>query len=325
MDIDWGENCNRAKAVAQIFITSTSSQFELAECSASWLENVVTDAFEGLFGRVSGEKLHKHLANLLMDVVPKLNSYMDLVRLDTNKSMPPILWMRLVKEASVTLPPKTQNSLDKWFEAQRRQDKLPLYLYNADGVNKGPKRNHEDFGDVLGYSIEGLLTETKDKPRYWPYCREWHLVLREKPNNEARELVGSSDKGLVGNAPIKSVKPSQSVLRSRLTKKRHKRSRADIERICGAGVVAALESCLDLDSGLKVSVVELHGRNHRQYASNLSLNELVEILKEKYSSSLPYKDSTIKSALPLFVSCPRGRPTRLTDQITTISALKKRR
>lgn len=323
MRISWNDNWIWLQAVPTLFIAPSLIAPEI--CTPSWLDVVLRDAYGGRFGRVREDKAFKALAIALSDVASKLKARMSEVGLTDHDSLPPILWFRLAQEAGLAPHSTAKEQFETWQETNRTQGMLPLYLRNKDDKLYGPKREREGYGKVIGYSVLELLEEKRDKPRNWPYCRNWEAPnLKRQRVNTAQETVDKLGNDLIANDQSDAEVPEKPTPETYSASKRRKRSRADIERVCGSGVFQALEQCLSLNAKSKQNLVQLRGRNRRQYNCQLSLDELVEALKKKYSD-LIYRESTIKSVLPYFVSCPRGRPARYIDQPKAVVASKKKR
>ena len=160
---------------------------------------------------------------------------------------------------------------------------------------------------VRGYSPDELFKEHMTKPKHWPYSRNWECVVR--PTKEPAKQSETSNLRRAAIVPVphvgKVVADKDTVTPKR---KVRRRNRMALERACGTRVVAALEQILAEEAAGKNSLLDAICRNGRAYNCELSLDELVTKLKKRYGEQLVYSDSTLKSALPHFVSCPRGRP-----------------
>jgi hypothetical protein len=235
---------------------------------------------------------------------------MSAVGLSDDAKLPPKVWMRLMSEANLDPVGSAWEGVREWEARKRKSGKTVLYVYvdTATGKRKGPRRERAGLGRVRGYSPDELLSEKMKKPDHWPYCREWERVV-DSPEKPAKETAtGKQDRMPAKEAsPVATVTSDDDAVAPK--RKTRRRSPKKMVRACGARVINALEQSLAKEVSRKKSLLVAGGRNRRAYNCDQSLNELVAALKTKYAKRLNYADSTLKSAVSHFVSCPRGRPS----------------
>ena len=306
MNPTWGKNWNRVEATMWLLVDLTHAKPELMH-EALW-RKVVSDTFEGTLGRLTQGRQFGRYADDLQTATRGVSARMSAVGLRDAATLPPIVWIRLMQEANLAPVGSALHSFRQWSKRERNSGNAVRYVYiDADGKRKGPRLDRDGLSKLRGYSADDLLKLTKEKPHHWPYCREWVRVVGS-PEKPAKERATSKQTRI----PAKKVSPvapltsgDDAVAPKRKTRRR---SRKEMVRACGARVFDALEQSLAKEVSRKKSLLVAGGRNRRAYNCDLSLNELVAALKAKYAKQLNYKDSTLKSALPHFVSCPRGRP-----------------
>jgi hypothetical protein len=312
MKIVWNKKINRADAVIQFLVDSDFVAEH--ENMDRRLPIIIADAFTGVSGRLNNADDLKPIAKNLAAAISDIQEHMKSVGLNKQSALHPILWIRLMKEAGHTPLESVMTQIEKPPSTANPLAKLRVYQYidSESNKRKGIRKQREDFGQVVGYIASELLEIKKSTPLNWPYCYEWKTTSKtridapEKPNSidsPAQQISTTPIK------PLKAVKVSHEVpVRQEPLKKRKRRTIEDIRRVCGRGVVDTLEDCLEIDFTGKKPLLKSKGRNKRSYDSDLSLDELILALQKKYSQLKNYSDSTLKSALPHFVSCPRGRP-----------------
>ncbi|WP_210547371.1 hypothetical protein [Rhodoferax sp. PAMC 29310] len=304
MKIYWNRSWNLVEAVTRLALDSTF--FDAVGNHESWLHVVVKDQLEGRFGRLNEREDMKPVAEVLPKICSLLMTQMAAVGLDKEANLPPVVWIRLMREGGIKPVDQALRQFDGWQARIKEDGKAILYLRLNEITAKyvGPSREREGLGLVRGFSIEELLAEEKQQQPYWPYSHEWKCAYRRLKRagkqSPAKMLTRITD--VSTQVQLENFKPRAS------PRKRCKRSLQTLVRACGSRLVAALEDCLTSELAAKKSAIQAGGRNRRKYDSQLSLDELVRVLKKKYGSKLTYADSTLKSALPRFVSCPRGRP-----------------
>lgn len=304
-DANWGVNWSFSTAVMRWAIDS--ALFVSVENAESCLPQVFDDACAGRFGRLHEREDMKPLAAVLPKVMDSLRQRMAVVNLDQEAKLPPVVWLRLMQEAGVKPVVAAVREFERWQE-QMRANGLTLLYRRFDKAQKlvAPRREREGLGKVIDFTVEELLTEQWATPRNWPYHCRWKCVtisaeVPPEPPTLSNSVPAKSGDSLLAAAP--SVTP-----KAALPKRRRKRSLQVIERTCGPRLIAVLKDCLEAEYARKSSVLELKGRNRAPYKSQLSLDGLIAALKQRYGKRLVYSDSTLKSALSHFVSCPRGRP-----------------
>lgn len=307
-DANWRINWSVSTAVERWAIDP--ALFVSVENAESCLPQVFNDALAGRFGRVHEREDMKLLAAVLPTLFENLRRKMNAVGLDHNVKLPPVVWLRLMREAGVKPVDAAVNEFEQWQEQMRAKGSIILYrrFDKAKGIYVGPARDREGWGSVRGFTADEMLTEQRKKPPHWPYCYQWKCVVKALPVAATQPVL-----------PIEAVTPepdtaaSENVTQARETtkpRKRRRRSLAALERACGPRVMAALKECLPVEFDRKRGgVLEAGGKKDRTaYRCHLSLNELVSLLKQRYGKLLTCSDSTLKSALPHFVKCPRGKP-----------------
>lgn len=308
MVANWEINWIFLTALKRLAIDPTL--FVSIENAESCLPQVFGDALAGRFGRLREREDMKLLAAVLPSVLERLRKKMESVGLSESAKFPPVVWLRLMHEADVEPVSAVLRVFEDWQERMRADGMTVLYRRwdTATQNYVGPERERDGLGTLVGYTVEEMLVEQPKKPN-WPYCHQWKffgepsvgVVVPKVPQVEVvlPKLAPEVSEG------IRKVKVGVD-----RPMKRRKRSRQDLERACGKRVLVALDECLAVEFSRKRNGVLEAGRkkDHRTYKCQLSLNELVSELKRKYSKHLTWSDSTLKSALPYFVACPRGRP-----------------
>jgi hypothetical protein len=303
---DWAKNWNFSDAVTRLALAP--ALYESVDNYAACLPKVINDGFEGRFGRVQERQDMKPLAMVLPNVVDRLRRKMVSVGLDQDAKMPPVLWLRLMREVGLKPVDVAEKDFERWQDQTRANGMTILYLrFDEDKQTfVGPSRLRDGLGKIPGYSVDEMIAEQR-KPRRWPYRYRWKCVCKASTSADVPPVVKVGEPKSDTSTPIPLGVPKRRTATS-IPKQRRKRSRQALERACGTRLILALEGCLSKEVELKKSVVVTGGRNRRAYGCQLSLDELVAVMKRKYHAQLNCAESTLKSALPHFVSCPRGRP-----------------
>jgi hypothetical protein len=280
------------------------------ENKSSCLPKVIDDAFAGQFGRLREREDMKQLAAVLPTLLERLRRKLDAVGLDHNAEMLPVVWIRFMREAGVKPVDAEVNEFEQWQEQMRAKSSIILYrrFDKASGRYVGPARDREGWGSVRGFTADEMLTEQRKKTPHWLYCYQWKCIVKALPDAAAQPVLPKE-----ALTPEPDTAASERVTQVRATakpRKRRRRSRQALERTCGTRVIAALQDCLAAEFKRKRDGVLEAGdkKERRVYSCQLSLDELVLLLKQRYGKQLICSDSTLKSALPHFVKCPRGRP-----------------
>jgi hypothetical protein len=282
--------------------------FVSIENAESCLPQVFDDAFAGRFGRLREREDMKPLAAVLPKVIDSLRQRMDTVNLKQEAKLPPVVWLRLFREAGVSPVDVAMRAFERW-QKQMRANGLTILYCRFDATKKkfvGTKSERDGLGKAIGFTVEELLTEQRAAPRNWPYCYRWKCVTKSAKVLPRPPLL--VEKAFAKPSRAVAAELTNVLKNTAPPRKRAKRSRKSIERTCGKPLIAGLEECLQTEYARKNSVLELKGRNRRDYKSQLSLDGLVAMLKQRYGKQLVCSDSTLKRALPYFVACPRGRP-----------------
>lgn len=313
MKIIWHKKINRVDAVIQFLVDSDFVAEH--ENMDRRLPIIIAEAFTGVSGRLNTAEDLKPVLKSLAAAIPAIQERMKSAGLPKLSALHPILWIRLMKEAGHSPLESVMTQIEKPPSTANAPTKLRVYKYIDSETNKrkGIHQEREGFGQVVGYIASELLEVKKEKLPNWPYSHEWITVLKRRTTaSEEPNSIRPAPLPKVATPPInrlKTVKIAHEVAdRPEPLKKRKRRTLEDVRRACGNGVVDTLEECLEKDITRKNPLLKSKGRNRRPYDSDLSLNELIVALQNKYSPLRNYKDSTLKSALPHFVSCPRGRP-----------------
>jgi hypothetical protein len=305
---DWAKNWNFTTAVMRLAFEP--ARYEVVDNHESCLPNVINDVFDGHFGRLQQREDMKSLVVVLPHVVDSLRRKMITVGLDRNAELPPVVWLRLMHNAGLKPVDVATREFEHWQEKMRANGMTILYRRFDDTKGKfvGPARERDGIGTVTGYTVEEILVEQRKKPN-WPYCHQWKF-FREPSVSVVVPKIPQVQVVPPKLAPEISEKIPKVKVGVNRPMKRRKRSRQDVERACGRRVLVALEECLAAEFSRKRNGVLEAGRkkDYRTYKCQLSLNELVSELRRKYGKQLTCSDSTLKSALPYFVACPRGRP-----------------
>ena len=277
------------------------------------LEPKIDSAYKGITDALLDDEDLTSRAPKLLDAISKFQAQMAKENLDSDCQMPAVLWIRLAGEAGVDLEPKALEEFKAWQERNSKRGKTLLYKYeNSNGKLVGPRCERDGHGKVAGYTVSELLKEHKDKPAHWPYCRVWKRELKKRKDATATPVAQ------VEVAPVQqpgSAKPTAARgKKSNATagKRSKQRTLEEIRRACGGNVVAAVENSLLIEIQSGRGVLQHKGRNHRLYSCKLCLDDLIVELKKRYPSLKRCADTTLKSALPGFVACPRGRPKGIT-------------
>lgn len=239
----------------------------------------------------------------------RITDHMKTLRLTDATLMLPVLWLRLIRECETTVSSDGVNEFLRGLDQDPRVC-LMLYQYKrpVSGKIGGPLCRPVGYRELRGYTVDKLLvTEKKDMPG-WPYSEEWRVKTYFPEVERIIPLAGkpiTATKPRMHGPPLKEVEESR---RLAIVKPKKKRSLSKLVRACGSGLISALAACLATEFSRGRSVLEANGRNRRPYHCQMSLDELVASLQKRYKKQLPYAKSTLKSALPRFVSCPRGRP-----------------
>ncbi len=312
MELQWEKNWDRVEAAMRLLLDLSDADLKVQH--KSWWEKAVSDALNGQYARLNEHKAFHPYAADFQDAVKAVSATMQAVKLRRNATLPPIVWIRLLKLAGSPPLDCAREQFERWKKQRRELGETVLYVHiDATGAHKGQIRERPGLGKVRGYSPDELLNEEMTKPRHWPYCRNWERVVRssEIPEKQTASSIPTRTTVAQVSHVAKVVADKETVQPKRKTRRRNKKA---LERVCGTRVVAALEQSLTEEAARKKSLVEPGGRNRRPYNCELSLDELVTKLKKKYVEQLAhYRDSTLKSALPHFVSCPRGRPGGLDE------------
>lgn len=315
----WKSNWDKVDAVWRLFFEKAAPPHKMPE---GWGRQVVIEAFEQRYPRFADDHQRKlkPLKDKLQALVGKLSQQLKAKNLTEDVLLPPVVWIRLLRLAHLEPEEAAMRRFERWQEKRREQGKVILYMYAKDSKYAGKElmQLFDGLGKVQGYSVEDLLGKTMQNKPNWPFCRQWVCVVKAQRKKATLSATTTPlEVDTAGKAPIKtaikkSVKVAkalaQDAVPTQKQRRKRKRSLAAVQRACGSRVVHALEQCLAMESGRRSTVLEVGGRNNRDYDCQLSLDELVAVLKKKFTSQLDYSDSTLKSALSYFVSCPRGRP-----------------
>jgi hypothetical protein len=312
MTIIWNKKINRVDAAIQLLVDSDFVSEH--ENMARRLPIIITDAFTGVSGRLNNDEDLKPIASNLAASIRAIRARMNELGLDDRTTLHPILWTRLMQEAGHTPLESVMTQIEKPPSTANAPTKLRLYRYmdSESDKGKGELKEREGFGKVRGYIASELLESKKAAHLNWPYCYEWKTVLKTRIGSPEKPDSIDPSAQQIATTPLKRLKAvkvaHEIAVRPEPLKKRKRRTIEDIRRVCGSGVVDSLEECLEIDITGKKSLLKTKGRNKRRYDSDRSLDELIVALQKKYPLLKNYSDSTLKSALPHFVSCPRGRP-----------------
>lgn len=312
MKIMWNKKINRVDAVIKLLVDSDF--LTKHQNMDKRLPIIIADAFTGVSGRLNNADDLKSIASNLAASIRAIRARMNELGLDDRTTLHPILWIRLMKEAGHAPLESVMTQIEKPPSTANTPTKLRLYRYLVSETDKGKGelKEREGFGKVRGYIASELLESKRAARLNWPYCYEWKTFLKTRISIPEKPNSIDSPAQQISTAPLKRLKAVKVAREVAISpepfKKRKRRTIEDIRRVCGSGVVDALEEWLKIDITGKKPLLKNKGRNRRAYDSDLSLDELILALQKKYSQLKNYKDSTLKSALPHFVSCPRGRP-----------------
>ena len=211
--------------------------------------------------------------------------------LSTNSLLPPVLWIRLCKEHGLGLGPAALRSFARWefeFEAGERDHggelphadvgarNVPVYLYRTPtNTWSGRKRLTGEDRALTGYrTLDLLLLEETITPR-WPYDLEWRLKIRDRGGAERRP-------------------PTMDQL----------------EKKWGVRVAKAVGAAVEKEHRLEDSLLAENDVPGVAYRSDVPIQELIDKLRGHSPDIGKYSDSTLRGALPFFVSSKRGRQAR---------------
>lgn len=308
MEIQWEKNCSRVDAVIKFYVVGNSG-FETPN-HESWLPAIIEKAFDGVTAPIDSRKDLAGVAPALKLAIRKLPVAMGKVELEKETQMPALLWMRLMRDNGITIRDALQQDLKQWATMQSTSRKMFLFLYaNPDtGKPTGPWCSVDGLQRYRGLTAEELMVEKRQKLQHWPYGYEWIAQPRAHKNVAEKAEVRSPISATEHNSSERSPTTEREA-RIKVRGKRSTRSIEGIQKKWGTNVVAALQQCLASEVRSKRSVLQPGGRDARLYDCKLSLDDLVSKLKTKYVEFLgSCAPSTLKGALPAFVSCPRGRP-----------------
>jgi hypothetical protein len=312
MAIQWQAKWDRVDAITHLIIDPNL----LAEKTPSdaAFRSMIEKAFLRYPTRLNEPVELNNAKHALQNAIYKLRGRMtELLLIDTHK-MPGILWARVANESAVRLCNSARRELDGWKKSQRVESKPFLFRYRkVDGETTGDSmRKRNAYGESMGFdtltAIE-LFTANRKKLVGWPYSYKWVLLV--KKHKKVSERLGTN----THQSPTENKTNDRAVAREltgvkkkKVHTSRSRRTLKDVQRACGSNVVAELEKCLTSELKSNRSVLQVKGRNRRPYDCDLSLDDLIIALKRKYKVVGKCSHNTLKSALPFFVSCPRGRP-----------------
>lgn len=308
MKIKWEKNCSRVDAVITFYVIGGSG-FETPN-HESWLPAIIEKAFDGVTAPIDARKDLASIAPALKLAIRKLPIAMGKVGLEKEKQMPTLLWMRLMRENGITIRDSLQQDFQQWATSQTASLKMILFRYVSPntGQPKGPWCSIDGFQSFRGFAAAELMVEHREKLKHWPYGYEWIAQLKVRKNAGEEAEVGNPFQ-VIEHDPIERSFAKKTSARPEGRSKRKARSIEYVERKCGRHVVAVLQQCLEKEAQSKRSFLQLGGRDKRRYNCELSLDDLISKLRAKYEEMLAScAPTTLKSALPAFVSCPRGRP-----------------
>ncbi len=211
--------------------------------------------------------------------------------LSANSLLPPVLWIRLCKERGLSLFPAALRSFTRWefeLEAGERDDggrspgadagvrSVPIYLYRTPtNTWSGRRRLTGEDRALTGYrTLDLLLLEETTTPR-WPYDLEWRLKIRDRAGTERQ-------------APTMD----------------------QLEKKWGVRVAKAVGAAVEKEHRLEDSLLSENDVPGVAYRSDVPIQELIDKLRGHSPAIGKYSDSTLRGALPFFVSSKRGRQAR---------------
>lgn len=309
MSIQWRAKWDRIDALMQLIIDSKSlASKNLSDAS---LRTMIEQAFLDNPTALNQAFEFKQENLTLRNAIYKIRDRMLKLRLTENHKMFGILWARMTLESGVCLCKTVDQELDRWKRLRQSELKPVRFKFRkVDGnkVSGSVKKRDENF-KAIGFdtlTVLELLTAKREKLDRWPYTYKF-VKLEEKATKESEtptpmtHLAPRKKDAIDVGASVESKVVKTEKVRSRRTLR-------DVQRACGSHVIVELGKCLTSESKLSNSVLQLKGRNRRPFNSEFSLDELIKTLKRKHKSLRQCSDSTLKSAMTHFVSCPRGRP-----------------
>lgn len=275
--------------------------------------HIIDNAYKGVTDTFLDDEDLASRAPKLLEAISKFQAQMTKANLESDCQMPAVLWIRLAGEAGVELEPKALMKFKAWQDRNSARGKTLLYKYeNSNGKLVGPRRERDGHGEIFGYTVSELLNEHKDKPAHWPYCHKWELVLKKRNDAIATPVALVQIVPLEHHGSAKPTAASGKKSNARAGKRGNQRTLEEIRRACGGNVVNALEESLLIEIQSERGVLQHKGRNRRLYSCKLCLDDLIKVLKKHHQPLEFCADNTLKSALPGFVACPRGRPKGIT-------------
>lgn len=277
------------------------------------LEPKIDNAYKGVTDALLADEDLTSRAPKLLAAISKFQTQMAEENLDSDCQMPAVLWIRLAGQAGVDLESKALKKFQAWHERNSANGEILLYKYkNSNGKLVGPRRERDGHGKVAGYTVSELLNEHKDKPAHWPYCHVWEQVLKKRNDAPATPVAQVEVAPLQQSGSAKPVAARGKKSNARAGKRGKQRTLEEIRRACGGNVVNALEEALLIEIQSERGVLQHKGRNCRLYSCKLCLDDLIKVLTKHHQPLECCADNTLKSALPGFVACPRGRPKGIT-------------
>lgn len=320
MNANWGTSWNRVNAVKWLLLPrDIYKSTKLTER----LDITIGDLFKGVPDRLNREAVLTEHAESLKQNIQAIKGLMEDKSISSTQELPPSIWMRLMLELKLDMNVEAMPQHDAWHLQLKKKGEICLYKYRhpSNGGYVGPKFELDDLKNVRGFASKNLLKASRKNKSGWPYCYLWE-VSRQHINRQHSQSTSSQ--------PIPKLTSSQThnVLESKTienpSKPRKRRTIEDIKLSCGTGLVHELETCLSKEVRRKLSVLTEKGRNRRLYGCELSLDNLIVYLKKTYSSLEVCANSTLKSAIPAFVACPRGRPKGIIHRERTVARKKRR-
>ena len=293
---DWATTWSRAEAVAMLCIPETA-YLRSDNNLSSRVISVLEAAFLGQSVRLREDQdLAKHEPPLA-DVVDKVRSRMKQLELQEYWSMYPVLWIRLLLEASVAIEPGAYRRLGEWRLRSENDGAVVFALAKPsakDGERPALRVPNTKIAEVQGWTVEELLLPVGHKSK-WPFHRTWTLrTVARGGQAEASALVSGK---LIQSAAAPVSKKSR----------RKRKTLQDFQALCGSGVMESLAKTLrqEAKSGRGYVLPDGDGR----YRTELSAAELLRKLR-RFQPGLIGADSTLQKAFAAYMTLPRGRPQK---------------
>lgn len=287
--------------------------------SKSLEENIgitISDLVKGVPFRLNCETILKAHKRNLKKSAKDILDFMNKNKILKSHSLPPIIWIRLMKNLNLKLDDAAEKQLVIWHEKQHENGRIFLYKYSLLSLNKyfGPNLELSDGQTANGFLYKQLFTGKRKKIPAWPYSVKWKILSKKIDPSKSLSTTNNLKK-TKNTLDIKT----KNKLTTKVPKARKRRSLQDIKRDCGTNLVEELQNYLHKEIKRSSSMLTKIDRNKRLYSCEHSLDKLVKHIQKNNAALGTCSRLTLRSAIPFFVACPRGRPGGIRNPIQAIS------